>query len=132
VTPPKVTIVDDDRALLEALTAILSPLGIAVTTLADPSQFWETLEASAPDLLILDLDLPTHDGVELCRAVRTDPRWATLPIMFLTAHTAPMAIDRVFTAGADDFVSKPIFGSVFAARILNRLDRISLSSNLSF
>lgn len=129
VTPPKVTIVDDDRALLAALTAILSPLGIAVTTLADPSQFWETLEASAPDLLILDLDLPTHDGVELCRAVRTDPRWVTLPIMFLTAHTAPMAIDRVFAAGADDFVSKPIIGSVFAARILNRLDRISLSSN---
>jgi DNA-binding response OmpR family regulator/HPt (histidine-containing phosphotransfer) domain-containing protein len=127
VTPAKVTIVDDDRALLEALTVLLSPLGIAVTTLAEPRQFWETLEASVPDLLILDLDLPTHDGVELCRAVRTDERWATLPIMFLTAHTAPMAIDRVFAAGADDFVSKPIVGSVFATRIINRLKRISIS-----
>jgi DNA-binding response OmpR family regulator/HPt (histidine-containing phosphotransfer) domain-containing protein len=127
VTSAKVTIVDDDQALLEGMTALLSPLGIAVTTLAEPSKFWETLEASAPDLLILDLDLPTHNGVELCRAVRTDERWATLPIMFLTAHTAPMAIDRVFAAGADDFVSKPIVGSVFAARIINRLERISIS-----
>jgi DNA-binding response OmpR family regulator/HPt (histidine-containing phosphotransfer) domain-containing protein len=128
VTSAKVTIVDDDLALLEGLTALLLPLGIAVTTLAEPSQFWETLEASVPDLLILDLDLPTHNGVELCRAVRTDQRWATLPIMFLTAHTAPMAIDRVFAAGADDFVSKPIVGSLLAARILNRLERISISS----
>jgi DNA-binding response OmpR family regulator len=124
VTHAKVTIVDDDRALLEGLTALLSPWGIAVTTLAEPSRFWETLETSVPDLLILDLDMPTHDGIELCRAVRTDERWATLPIMFLTANTAAMAIDRVFAAGADDFATKPIDGSAFAARIIHRLERI--------
>jgi DNA-binding response OmpR family regulator/HPt (histidine-containing phosphotransfer) domain-containing protein len=124
VTHAKVTIVDDDRALLEGLTALLSPWGIAVTTLAEPSRFWETLETSSPDLLILDLDMPTHDGIELCRAVRTDERWAKLPIMFLTANTAAMAIDRVFAAGADDFATKPIDGSAFAARIIHRLERI--------
>jgi DNA-binding response OmpR family regulator len=106
------------------LTALLSPWGIAVTTLAEPSRFWETLEASVPDLLILDLDMPQYDGIELCRAVRTDKRWATLPIMFLTANTAAMAIDRVFAAGADDFATKPIDGSAFAARIIHRLERI--------
>jgi DNA-binding response OmpR family regulator len=124
ITHAKVTIVDDDRALLEGLTALLSPWGIAVTTLAEPSRFWETLEASVPDLLILDLDMPKYDGIELCRAVRTDERWATLPIMFLTANTEPMAIDRVFAAGADDFATKPIDGSAFAARIIHRLERI--------
>jgi DNA-binding response OmpR family regulator/HPt (histidine-containing phosphotransfer) domain-containing protein len=124
VTRAKVTIVDDDRALLEGLTALLSPWGIAVTTLAEPSRFWETLSASTPDLLILDLDMPTHDGIELCRAVRTDERWATLPIMFITANTAAMAIDRVFAAGADDFATKPIDGAAFAARIIHRLERI--------
>ncbi len=124
VTRAKVTIVDDDLAVLEGLTALLAPWGIAVTTLAEPSRFWETLEASNPDLLILDLDMPTHNGIELCRAVRTDERWATLPIMFLTANTAAMAIDRVFAAGADDFATKPIDGSAFAARIIHRLERI--------
>ncbi len=123
ITSAKVTIVDDDVALLEGLTALLSPWGISVTTLAEPTQLWETLAACVPDLLILDLDLPTHDGIELCRAVRTDPRWASLPIMFITAHTAAMAIDRIFAAGADDFVTKPIVGSIFAARILHRLQR---------
>jgi DNA-binding response OmpR family regulator/HPt (histidine-containing phosphotransfer) domain-containing protein len=124
VTHAKVTIVDDDRALLEGLTALLSPWGIAVTTLAEPSRFWETLETSVPDLLILDLDMPKYDGIELCRAVRTDERWATLPIMFLTANTEAVAIDRVFAAGADDFATKPIEGSAFAARIIHRLERI--------
>ncbi len=124
VTHAKVTIVDDDRALLEGLADLLSPWGIAVTTLAEPSRFWETLEASAPDLLILDLDMPQYDGIELCRAVRTDERWATLPIMFLTANTTAMAIDRVFAAGADDFASKPLDASAVVARIIHRLERI--------
>jgi DNA-binding response OmpR family regulator/HPt (histidine-containing phosphotransfer) domain-containing protein len=122
----KVLIVDDDRSLLEGLAAILSPQGMSVTTLSEPSQFWDTLEACVPDLLILDLDMPLHDGIELCQAVRTDPRWATLPIMFLTAHTAALAIDRVFAAGADDFASKPIFASALITRIINRLERSGL------
>jgi DNA-binding response OmpR family regulator/HPt (histidine-containing phosphotransfer) domain-containing protein len=122
-TQAKVLIVDDDRSLLEGLAAILSPQGMIVTTLAEPSQFWDTLEACVPDLLILDLDMPLHNGIELCQAVRTDPRWATLPIMFLTAHTAALAVDRVFAAGADDFASKPIYASALITRIINRLER---------
>ncbi|PSB42842.1 response regulator [Chamaesiphon polymorphus] len=121
---PKVTIVDDDLVLLEGVSTLLSQRGMTVTTLAEPSRFWETLETSAPDLLILDLDMPTYDGIELCRAVRTDPKWANLPILVLTAHTAALASDRVFAAGADDFVSKPVVDSTLVTRIVNRLDRI--------
>ncbi len=120
----RVTIVDDDQLLLEGVSALLSQRGMTVTTLAEPSRFWETLEASAPDLLILDLDMPTHNGIELCRAVRTDPQWANLPILFLTAHTAALAIDRVFAAGADDFVTKPVVDATLVTRIVNRLERI--------
>ncbi|WP_310490388.1 response regulator [Chamaesiphon sp. VAR_69_metabat_338] len=120
----RVTIVDDDRLLLEGVSSLLSARGMKVTTLSEPSRFWETLEASAPDLLILDLDMPTHDGIELCRAVRTDPHWASLPILFLTAHTAALASDRVFAAGADDFVTKPASDATLVTRIVNRLERI--------
>jgi DNA-binding response OmpR family regulator len=102
-----------------------------VTTLADPRRFWETLEASTPDLLILDLDMPTHDGIELCRAVRIDPKWASLPILFLTAHTASISSDRIFAAGADDFVTKPVIDSTLVTRIVNRLERIGFISGLS-
>jgi DNA-binding response OmpR family regulator len=119
----KVTIVDDDPLLLEGVSALLARQGLVVTTLANPGQFWETLEHSTPDLLILDLDMPTHDGIELCRAVRTDPQWANLPILFLTAHTAAFAVDRVFAAGADDFVSKPVVAETLVTRVFNRLNR---------
>jgi DNA-binding response OmpR family regulator/HPt (histidine-containing phosphotransfer) domain-containing protein len=122
--PVRIAIVDDDRILLEGLTALLSRSNMQVTTLADPSQFWETLEAARPDLLILDLDMPTYNGIELCRAVRTDPQWATLPIMFLTAHTATIEIDRVFAAGADDLVTKPTNASELVTRIITRLERL--------
>lgn len=125
-TQAKVTIVDDDLLLLEGVSSLLSARGMSVTTLSEPSRFWQTLEASTPDLLILDLDMPTHNGIELCRAVRTDPQWADLPILFLTAHTAQLASDRVFAAGADDFVTKPAIESTLVTRIVNRLERIGL------
>jgi DNA-binding response OmpR family regulator/HPt (histidine-containing phosphotransfer) domain-containing protein len=127
-TQARVTIVDDDPILLEGVSALLARRGMTVTTLAEPSRFWETLVASAPDLLILDLDMPTYNGIELCRAVRTDPQWATLPILFLTAHTAAIASDRVFAAGADDFVAKPALDETLVTRIINRLERIGLHS----
>ncbi len=124
VSQARVTIVDDDRLLLEGVSSLLSARGMKVTTLSEPSRVWETVEASAPDLFIIDLDIPTHDGIELCRAVRTDPHWANLPILFLTAHTAALASDRVFAAGADDFVTKPVVDATLMTRIVNRLERI--------
>lgn len=127
----RVTIVDDDRLLLEGVSALLSQQGMIVTTLSEPSRFWETLEASVPDLLILDLDMPMYDGIELCRAVRTDPQWATLPILFLTAHAAAIASDRVFAAGADDFVTKPVVDATLVTRIINRLDRSGLQRSMN-
>lgn len=125
-----ILIVDDDQLLLDGIVAILSPSGMNITTLSEPSRFWETLETCVPDLLILDLDMPEYNGIELCRAVRTDPQWANLPIMFLTAHTAELAIDRVFAAGADDFIPKPAVADTLVTRIINRLERIGLQRSI--
>jgi DNA-binding response OmpR family regulator/HPt (histidine-containing phosphotransfer) domain-containing protein len=126
----RVTIVDDDRVLLEGVSALLTLQGMTVTTLSEPRCFWETLEASTPDLLILDLDMPTHDGIDLCRAVRTDPRWAMLPILFLTAHAEAIASERIFAAGGDDFVTKPVVDATLVTRIINRLDRIGFGRSI--
>ena len=122
----KILIVDDDLLLLSGMKALLAPAGMTVTTLSEPNQFWDTLEACSPDLLILDLDMPIYNGIELCRAVRIDPQWATLPIMFVTAHPPAQAIDRVFAAGADDFIPKHAIASVLVARTINRLERSGL------
>jgi DNA-binding response OmpR family regulator/HPt (histidine-containing phosphotransfer) domain-containing protein len=126
VRQARVMVVDDDPLLLDGVSGLLSRQGMTVTILAEPSRFWETLESATPDLLILDLDMPTHDGIELCLAVRTDPQWANLPILFLTADTTAPSIDRVFAAGADDFVTKPVVDDTLITRVLNRLQRAGL------
>jgi diguanylate cyclase (GGDEF)-like protein len=119
-------VVDDDTRTLALMRSLLRPWGLQVTTLSDPRRFWETLETCDPDLLILDVEMPHRDGIELCRVVRNDSRWASLPILFLTAHTEPDVLNQVFAAGADDFVGKPVIGPELVTRIINRLERIRL------
>lgn len=126
-----VMVVDDDLALLSLVRSLLEPWGLKITTLSQPQQFWEVLEAAAPDLLILDIEMPQVNGIDLCQIVRNDAHWSGLPILFLTAHTDPDTVNQVFTVGADDFVSKPIVGPELVTRIINRLERIRLLRNLA-
>ncbi|MFB2836068.1 response regulator [Floridanema evergladense] len=119
----KILIVDDDFQVLAAVSTLLTPWGFQVKTLVDPQQFWETLAATAPDLLILDIEMPDFSGIELCQVVRSDPRWSDLPVLFLSGHNDPEIVHQVFAVGADDYIQKPIIGPELIARILNRLER---------
>jgi diguanylate cyclase (GGDEF)-like protein len=77
------------------------------------------------------LDMPDLNGIDLCRAVRADRRFGQLPVLFLTASADAESVQRIFEAGADDFVSKPIVGPELVTRIQNRLDRVRLSHELA-
>lgn len=127
----KILVVDDDPQMLTVLRTLLAPWGLRLTTLADPLQFWDTLEQVLPDLLILDVEMPDLNGIELCQVVRNDPAWGGLPILFLTAHTDTQTLQQVFAAGADDFVSKPIVGPELVTRVLVRLERVRLLRQLA-
>ncbi len=120
---PKILLVDDDPKILALLQTLLQPWGLQVSTIADPRQFWQTLEAVSPDLLVLDVEMPYLNGIELCQVIRNDPNWSELPIVFLTVHRNADIVNQVFSAGADDFVSKPIVGPELVTRIVNRLER---------
>ena len=119
-----VLVVDDDPGILEVAATFLKPWGLNVITLDDPQQFWDVLETTVPDLLILDIEMPHINGIELCQIVRNDSRWSTLPVLFLSAHVDASSRHQVFTVGADDFISKPIVGSELVIRTINRLERI--------
>jgi DNA-binding response OmpR family regulator len=127
----KVMVVDDDVHLLAALQVILQPWGFQVTTLDEPEKFWEVLETTCPDLLILDVEMPGYSGIELCLAVRNDLRWSKLPVLFLTAHSESEIVRQMFVAGADDYVNKPIVQPELIARLLNRLERTQLRHRLA-
>ena len=127
----RVLAVDDDPLTLAELPALLATEPIDVTTLDDPCKFWAVLEQTGPDLVVLDLDMPHLDGIALCRIIRTDPDWSSLPVLFLTANTDRAAVDAVFAAGADDYVGKPLVASEVRTRIRNHLDRITLYRKLA-
>ncbi|MGB3401822.1 MAG: response regulator [Microcoleaceae cyanobacterium] len=131
--PQKSTIlaIDDDTIILELLTSFLASWGLSITTLNDPRQFWQTLSAVAPDLLILDLDMPYFNGIELCQMVRNDQIWQSLPILFLSASADPETTRRIYQAGADDYISKPFNEAELATRIFNRLERVQLWHSLA-
>ena len=119
----KVMIVDDDPEFLRVLPSLLRPWGFKITTLDDSRQFWDVLRAVTPSLLVLDVDMPHFNGIELCRVLRTHPYWCQLPVLFLSVHNDLATQNQVFAMGADDFVSKPVMGKELANRILNRLTR---------
>lgn len=130
-THSKLLIVDDDPQILEFLEETLKPWGFEVDLLSDPKKFWEILEESHPDLLILDIEMPDYNGIELCQVVRSDPDWSDLPILFLSTHTDPQTIERVFTVGADDYIHKPIVCAELIARVSNRLQRTKILRKLA-
>ena len=119
----KVLAVDDDALILETLQQILPRWGINTVTLNNPLRLWDVLEREMPDLLILDVDMPHINGVELCRVIRNGDIWSGLPILFLTAHRDPESILQLYSAGADDYVAKPFTEPEVITRIFNRLER---------
>src|SRR6267378_5249143 len=117
----KILIVDDEPMVSRGLTTLLGKRGMTVTAVNDPLRFWTVLDETKPNLILLDLEMPKISGTELCRAVRSDPRWSELPVIFLSGHTDQASVQRVFAAGADDYVGKPFVPAELMMRIESRL-----------
>jgi DNA-binding response OmpR family regulator len=125
-----ILVVDDNPMFSAGLRLLVEPWGIRLTTLEHPVHFWEILRATRPDLLILDVNMPEINGIEICRAIRNDSSWQALPILFLTVSKDADTIQKVFAAGADDYLTKPIVGEELLTRINNRLKRNRLLQTL--
>jgi diguanylate cyclase (GGDEF)-like protein len=115
--------VDDDLEILALIETLLKPLRARVIPVTDPLRVLTLLAENAPDLVVLDVEMPELNGIELCRVLRNDPRWAAVPVLFLTSQTEPADITRMFECGADDYVAKPFHGPELVARVRNRLER---------
>ncbi|MEM7595782.1 MAG: response regulator, partial [Cyanobacteria bacterium P01_A01_bin.83] len=119
----KILLLDDDPQVLLSLEISLQPWGFDLTTLNQPQHFWSVLEDVEPDILILDIEMPEINGIEICQVLRSDRRWQHLPILFLSVHQDEKTQYKAFAYGADDYICKPVTASMLANRILNRLQR---------
>lgn len=124
--PATVLVVDDDPAFVALVAAILGEERLRVYTSSQPARILETLDASRPDLLLLDVTMPDVNGLDICRILRTHPRWRSLPVLFLTALAEQDIRLAAFQAGGDDYLLKPIVREELLARVNLRLEKSRL------
>ena len=110
----RILIVEDDVRNVYSLTSILEPRGAVVEIARNGQEALNALDGrpadgSAPvDLVLMDVMMPVMDGLEAVRRIRVDPRWPKLPIIMLTAKAMPDDQERCLSAGANDYMSKPL------------------------
>jgi DNA-binding response OmpR family regulator len=115
--------VDDDPEVLDTLGRVLEREAFEVGLANSGTEALGLLEKRPPDALILDIIMPGMDGITICRQLRRDPRFAALPILFLTAKGSTDDIVDGLDAGADDYVVKPFELAELRARIYALLRR---------
>lgn len=112
--------VDDDPIILELLTQILATIGQTEVTVAESAaQAFEILKTdNIPyDCFLLDIQMPEIDGIQLCTAIRRMPQYRRTPILMITAMSDKAYIDKAFSAGATDYITKPFDVIELGARI---------------
>lgn len=110
----KVLLVEDDLALSDVVSFTLRRAGYEVVTAYDGLAALDLFESAAPDLLLLDLNLPRLDGLGVCRRIRAS---STTPIIILSVRGEDEAVVRGLEMGADDYMVKPFSPNQLVARI---------------
>ncbi|MGD1806964.1 diguanylate cyclase [Dapis sp. BLCC M126] len=113
--------VDDISTNLKLLRVILEPIGYSLTFAKGGHQAIERIKTSKPDLILLDLMMPEMDGLEVCKRLKSDPEYADIPIIFLTASNEQEHMINAFDLGAVDYINKPFKTAELFARIRNHL-----------
>jgi DNA-binding response OmpR family regulator len=110
----KILVVDDEAKIVKVLKAYLEQSGFQVVTAADGKVALDTFMREKPDFMILDLNLPGMDGLDVCRTVR---RQSYIPILMLTARVEETDKLIGLELGADDYVVKPFSPREVVARV---------------
>jgi DNA-binding response OmpR family regulator len=115
---PTVLMVEDEEDVAFIVRFLLERHGFLVEHVADGRAALERIEAGpCPDMVLMDLMLPFHDGLELVERLRMLPAWQGVPVLMLTAKAREADIVRALELGADDYVTKPFQPEELLARI---------------
>jgi CheY-like chemotaxis protein len=121
-----ILVVDDTPQNLKLAKVLLRAEGYEVVTAGDAEQALFILESQAPQLILLDLQLPRMDGLELTRRLKADPRYRDIAIIALTAYAMKGDDQKALAAGCDDYMAKPIDTAALARMVDAHLKKRSL------
>ena len=121
----RVLFADDDVISRTLLAAVLTHLGHESREAVDGGQAWEKYQVEPAPLVILDLNMPVLDGLEVCRRIRAHPAGRETFVLVVTARDARDDLAEVLDAGADDYVSKPSSPENLRARLAIAARRIA-------
>lgn len=124
-------LVDDEPGLREAVQDYLQEHGFTVQAASNAGDAWQMLQQKIPDLVISDIMMPKVDGYQFLQQLREDPRFKSLPVVFLTARG--MTTDRIqgYQAGCDAYLPKPFDPDELVAIVENLLERRTATSGES-
>jgi two-component system, cell cycle response regulator DivK len=123
VTGDPVLVVDDNPQNLKLARVLLRSEGYRVETAADAEEALRVLQAFEPRLVLMDLQLPGMDGLELTRLLKADPARRHIVVVALTAYAMKGDEERALAAGCDDYVAKPIDTEALLLRVERLLAR---------
>lgn len=125
-----ILLVDDEPDILEFLSYTLLKEGYKVFTATNGEEAVRMVQEIAPSLILMDVMMPQMDGIEACQIIRKDLNLNQPIIAFLTARSEDYAQIAGLTAGADDYISKPIRPRLLVSKIQSLLRRLSISGTL--
>lgn len=126
---PRILIIEDERGLTQSLTWYLTREGYETLEAFDGVEGLEKARSVLPDVVLLDLNLPRMDGLEVCRHLRSGERTRNIPIVMLTARSEETDQVEGFALGADDYVTKPFNNKILLQRIKALLRRVETPSD---
>ncbi|MEG4418246.1 EAL domain-containing protein [Microcoleus sp. LAD1_D5] len=118
---PSVLVIDDEPDNFDVLETLLNDRDYQLHYAASGQEAIDSLNLFEPDVILLDVMMPGMDGIEVCQRIKAMPKWEAVPIVMVTALTTKTELARCLTAGADDFISKPVNRLELTARVRSML-----------
>ena len=113
----KVLVIDDDRMVIQQISELVTAFGHKVSFVPKPKFAIQRLETEEFDLILLDINMPEINGIDLLKSIKNNPEWANIPVVMITGEGDNNTLIECFELGASDYVEKPIIPAVLRARI---------------